>query len=413
MSNKKLLVIGFTWPEPNATAAGNRMLQLLRFFSCQGYQITFSSTASASSLSLDLEGIGIQKAQIQLNDPSFDGFIKELQPNIVLFDRFLTEEQFGWRVAEYAPNALRILDTEDLHSLRKAREKAFKANVACTTEFWLQTDLCKRELASIFRSDLSLIISSYEMKLLREMVKMDGANLLHLPFMLKPINSEVSNTWKPFEERSYFICIGNGKHAPNVDAVLWLKTEIWPLIRKQLPNANLHIYGPYLPEQMLQLDNRKEGFLVQGWASDIKSVMQNAKVNLAPLRFGAGLKGKLIDAMLNGTPSVTTYVGAEGMYDGLEFAGCLADDAQTFAETCVELFLNQTTWNAAQENGFKIINSNYNAKAFEELLLTKIEEITEKLEKHRTQNIIGQLLLHQSMASTKYMAKWIEEKNRA
>lgn len=413
MSKKKLLVIGFTWPEPNATAAGNRMLQLLRFFTNQGYQITFSSTASASSLSLDLEGMGIQKVQIQLNDSSFDDFIKELQPNIVLFDRFLTEEQFGWRVAEFTPNALRILDTEDLHSLRKAREKAFKTNVTCTTEFWLQTDLCKRELASIFRSDLSLIISSYEMKLLLEIVKMDAANLLYLPFMLKHIRSEESNIWKHFEDRTDFICIGNGKHAPNVDAVLWLKKEIWPLIRKQLPDANLYIYGPYLPEHILQMDNGKEGFLVQGWTSDINSVMQNAKVNIAPLRFGAGLKGKLVDAMLNGTPSVTTSVGAEGMHDGLEFAGCLADDTQTFVESCVEIFLNQTTWDAAQKNGLKIINSNYDPNVFEELLLIKIEEITEKIEKHRSQNIIGQLLLHQSMACTKYMAKWIEEKNKA
>ena len=117
--------------------------------------------------------------------------------------------------------------------------------------------------------------------------------------------------------------------------------------------------------------------------------------------------------MHNGTPSITTTIGAEGMHDGLEFAGCIADDAPTFADMAVELFLNRTTWDTAQNNGRKIINTNYNAQVLEELLLRKIGVITENIARHRTQNVIGQLLLHQSMASTKYMAKWIEQKNRA
>lgn len=410
---KKILIIGFTWPEPKATAAGNRMLQLLHFFLKRDYQITFSSTASESLLSQDLKEMGIQKAPITLNHSSFDDFIKVLQPDIVLFDRFLTEEQFGWRVAEFAPKALRILDTEDLHSLRKAREKAFKTNVEFTTQYWLQTDLCKRELASIFRSDVSLIISSREVELLREEVKIDEAILLHLPFMLKPLRIESTTTWKPFTERKNFVCIGNGKHEPNVDAILWLKKEIWPLIRKELPDNLLHVYGAYLPEHILQMNNPKEGFMVNGWASDVKSLMHKAKVNLAPLRFGAGLKGKLIDAMQNGTPSVTTSIGAEGMYDGLKFAGIITDDAQTFARKSVELFLDEGAWINAQKNGVEIINSNYDFVALEKRLCSKIGEITKNLERHRTQNIIGQLLLHQSMASTKYMSRWIEEKNKA
>lgn len=413
MNNKKLLVIGFTWPEPTTTAAGNRMLQLLYFFLSQEYQITFSSTASESSQSLDLEELGIEKVPIQLNDAGFDTLIKELQPEVVLFDRFLTEEQFGWRIAEHAPGAMRILDTEDLHSLRKAREKAFKSNVAFTKAYWLTTDLCKRELASIFRSDLSLIISSYEMNLLIESVQMDDAILLHLPFMLESLEKEVITSWKPFEERKDFVCIGNGKHAPNVDALLWLKKEIWPLIRKQLPEAELHVYGAYLPNQILQMHNQKEGFLIHGWVADLNSAMQSARVNLAPLRFGAGLKGKLIAAMQNGTPSVTTVIGTEGMHDGLEFSGFISDDPKVFADKAVALYSGMNTWEAAQNKGIKIINKNYVTQDVENQILAKTSAIIENLEQHRTQNVIGQMLLHQSMASTKYMSKWIEEKNKA
>ena len=93
---------------------------------------------------------------------------------------------------------------------------------------------------------------------------------------------------------------------PNIDAIRWLKNEIWPLVRKQLPTVNLRIYGAYLPESILQLHQPKEGFLVLGRADNAKEVLGEARVSLAPLRFGAGIKGKLVDSMICGTPSVTT-----------------------------------------------------------------------------------------------------------
>jgi spore coat polysaccharide biosynthesis predicted glycosyltransferase SpsG len=112
------------FPEPNSTAAGSRMLQLIDLFLTQNYQITFLSTASISENSFDLNSKNIQFQNIVLNDNSFDDLIKKLNPEIVIFDRFTTEEQFGWRVSEQVPNAVKILDTEDLHFLRNAREKA-------------------------------------------------------------------------------------------------------------------------------------------------------------------------------------------------------------------------------------------------------------------------------------------------
>src|SRR6056297_4363571 len=124
--SKKILVIGYVWPEPTTTAAGCRMLQLLDAFLTFGYDITFASTASKTQYSLDLAKLGVQEVAIQLNHSSFDEFVKELSPNVVVFDRFMVEEQFGWRLAEFAPNALRILNTEDLHALRKSREDAHK-----------------------------------------------------------------------------------------------------------------------------------------------------------------------------------------------------------------------------------------------------------------------------------------------
>ncbi|MGB5498254.1 MAG: glycosyltransferase, partial [Maribacter sp.] len=256
-----------------------------------------------------------------MNDSSFDAFIKNLNPDIVLFDRFLTEEQFGWRVAEFAPEVLRILDTEDLHSLRQVREKLFKLNSAFTPTKWLQSNITKREIASMYRCDLSIIISTYEMDLLLNEVKMDKRLLLHLPFQLDKIDNAKIAAWPNFNTRKDFICIGNGKHAPNIDAIVWLKNEIWPLIRKSMPNANLYIYGSYLPEHIKQMHNPKAGFHVEGWTESVAAVIGQSRVNLAPLRFGAGIKGKLIDAMQCGTPSITTAIGAEGMHGVLPWSG--------------------------------------------------------------------------------------------
>ena len=124
MSKNTVLIIGAIWVEPNSSAAGSRMLQLISQFLQQQWKVVFATTAIKGEKAMDLKSIGVAEAAIELNHPSFDVFIKEVNPTIVLFDRFMIEEQFGWRVAENCPNALRILDTEDFHCLRKTRHKA-------------------------------------------------------------------------------------------------------------------------------------------------------------------------------------------------------------------------------------------------------------------------------------------------
>src|SRR5690606_727216 len=163
---KQILILGSVWPEPGTTAAGHRMKQLLEAFLEFGHCICFASTASPTKHSLNLESMGIRSVPIRLNHPSFDAFLHKLDPQWVVFDRFMVEEQFGWRVAQHAPRALRILNTEDLHSLRKAREEALRQGAMFDLDRWRDHPMTLREGASILRSDCSLIISSHEMDLL-------------------------------------------------------------------------------------------------------------------------------------------------------------------------------------------------------------------------------------------------------
>lgn len=409
-NNKSLLVIALVWPEPASTAAGVRMMQLLDVFQKQGYSITIASAASKSEYSFDFTSLGFEIKDIKMNDSSFDVFVKKLNPDVVLFDRFLTEEQFGWRVAENCPDALRILDTEDLHSLRHVREECFKIGIPFTTDAWLTDDKTKREIASIYRCDLSLIISSFELDLLTDVIKIDISLLLLLPFMANEITKETN--WKTFEDRKNFMFIGGGKHVPNIDAIKCLKTIIWPLLHKRLPEANLKIYGAYLPQQVVEMNNTKEGFLVKGRVEDANDVMQASKVCLAPLRFGAGIKGKLLSAMQNGTPSVTTTIGAEGMHGILDWNGYIENDHTAFVEAAIRLYTVQQTWENAQEQGKSLINTLYAKTSLEHILVQKIEQLQNELIQHRSQNFIGALLQHQTLQSTKFMGKWIEEKNR-
>ncbi len=409
MNMKNLFIIGFVWPEPNSTAAGSRMLQLVDLFQNNGFTVTFASAASKTKKSFEFEKLNIQTFEILLNDLSFDNLVKKINPEVVLFDRFLTEEQFGWRIAENCMNAIRILDTEDLHFLRQARQVAYQNNSDVTLKH-LTSDLAKREIASIYRCDLTLIISKYEMKLLKNTFKIDKSLLLYMPFLLNKINLETLHYYPSFQNRHHFISIGNFKHEPNWNSVQYLKTVIWPIIRKKLPEAQLHVYGAYPTEKVLQLHNKKEGFIIKGWAKSAEEVFMNSRVCLAPLLFGAGLKGKLIDAMQYGTPSITTNIGAEAMHNKLPWNGFIEDNPNEFALKSVELYTNENLWKKSRKNGIKIINTCYSKEKFGKRLLNKIDDIQKNTAKHRLHNFIGAMLLHHTIQSTKYMAKWIEEK---
>lgn len=409
---KKLLIIGKVWPEPKSSAAGSRMVQLIQLFLDDGWQITFSSSASKSDYSFDLDKIGVDRQPIKMNDSSFDEFVQKLSPDVVLFDRFMIEEQFGWRVAENCPDAIRILDTIDLHCLRRARQDAWKQGADFKAKDLLNQDDAKREIASILRSDLSLVISDVEMNILKEIFRIDENLLFYLPYLLDFENEPIMKDPPGFEDRNGFVSIGNFKHEPNWNAVLWMKEEIWPLIKKQLPEAKLYLYGSYPSKKVFQLSNPDDGFLIKGRANDALSVISKSKVLLAPLRFGAGLKGKLVDAALSGTPSVTTSIGSEGIELGCKWNGVISNDTEQFASAAVQLYQNKEFWETSQQTGYELLKNRFDLKKFDSSFLEKITNIRQNLDDQRCQNFIGAMLRHHTMNSTKFMSRWIEEKNK-
>lgn len=142
-------------------------------------------------------------------------------------------------------------------------------------------------------------------------------------------------------------------------------------------------------------------------------MLSNAKILLSPLRFGAGLKGKFIEAMQVGTPSITTEIGAEGIAGSLPWPGKVLEKPEEIAEMAVDLYQNKTQWKKAQKAGSEIIATRFGKADFDDKFMNRIEFLKENLKKHREENFFGALLMHHSLQSTKYMAKWIEEKNKS
>jgi len=162
----------------------------------------------------------------------------------------------------------------------------------------------------------------------------------------------------------------------------------------------------------VEMHNPKEGFVVKGWVKDLDAALQDSRVLLAPIQFGAGIKGKLADAMRNGTPSVTTPVGAEGMNGQLPWSGAICADWQGFAQLAIELYTDQKAWLRSQNQGLEILKTQYAKSNIQSSLKQDLEDVKEHLEQHRSNNLIGRMLQQQGLAATKYMAKWIEEKNK-
>lgn len=379
------------------------MLQLIAFFQEMQYLVHFGTTASESGFTPPLKKMGVKLLSIALNDATFDRQIKKMAPDIVVYDRFMTEEQFGWRVRDNVPNAVTILDTEDLHFLRKAREVAFTEQ----SDIDLYTNTCKRELASVLRSDLSLIISKYEMRLLQNDFRIPEGKLQYLPLFAKPVDKP-----KTFSERQHFLTFGNFQHAPNLDAVHCLHKDVWPELHKKLPEAELHVYGAYAPKEITDLHAPKTGFYIEGWVGNLEACVAESKVVLAPLHFGAGLKGKVLQALALGTPVVSTNIGFEGIFPEGTYPGFADDTAQDFIQKAVALYTDVSMWESARETGISCIKEGFLETEFKTAFTSRIASLQADLSAHRKSHFLGEILHVESFRATKFMSKWIELKNK-
>jgi O-antigen biosynthesis protein len=392
------LIIGKVWPEPGSTAAGRRTQDIVLSLSAAGWKIHFASAAQPGTHALDLEALGVTTQRVEINASGFDSWIKELAPDVVIFDRFMTEEQFGWRVAAHCPDALRVLDTSDLHCLRIAREQALKTGQAQN----LSNETALREIASIYRSDLSLMISQYELELLCGQFALSEDLIDYWPFSVDPAEATLG-----FAERAHFMMIGSFLHPPNLDAARWCRECIWPIIRKALPETELHLYGSYGERFASELHAPDSGFHFKGRAEDSLQTMLQYRLNLAPLRYGAGLKGKVFDGFLTATPTVMTPIAAEGIASG---EGWAQPTPEAFAKQAIELYSDSQIWRARQVQERQLCQERFDPVTWRPRLPQLLASALEERAARRQRNFIGQMLRHHHHRSTEFMSRWIEAK---
>lgn len=186
-----------------------------------------------------------------------------------------------------------------------------------------------------------------------------------------------------------------------MDSVKLLKNEIWPRIRSQLNGKRLHVYGAYPTSKILSLNDKHSGFLVHGRIDDLDNELKKRRLLLAPLRFGAGIKGKIVDAWRCGCPVITTPIGSEGMVDKdpffQEWGGVVANDTRAFVDAAVNMYSQYEVWSKGQQRGSDLTNKLFNRENNFNLVGTSVKNALSELEQRRMSDLIGRMLWHQTI----------------
>ena len=400
----KALLIAKHWPELDATAAGRRTYDILN--ALQDFEFHSASASNFNKHSDLLVSQNIQCHQIKLNDESFDQFIAELNPDIVIYDRFMIEEQFSWRVKTFCPNAMTILDTSDLHCLRQARNTALHSGEALN----LDNELALRERATIQRTDLTIMISNAEMDILKNHFCILSNKLHYYPFVINAENLAVQ--YPVFSERNHLMMIGNFLHEPNSDAARFMANEIWPLVHKQLPEAQLHIYGAYHSDKHQQLHQPKKNVFLKGRCENALETMAQYKINLAPLRFGAGMKGKVLEGWLTNTATIGSPIAFEAMLFGQNLGFTPSINPNDIAQIIIKTYNNESTFDLITKIGRTQLINHFDENTHNSSLKTKILEHQNSLKANRKLDFYQSMFWQKQMRAEQYMSKWIESKNQ-
>lgn len=352
--DKKLLYLDWGLPKPDHDAASIYTFLLLKIFIEDGCSVTFLPCS------------------LQYEENYFENLVKEgvdvkcypevtsvdswLDDNIDKFDIcVLTRGPVVWpyldKIRRLAPELTLIFNTIDLHYLREIRQADIENN-SKLKESALVTK--EQEFDLISKCDITFLISSHEAYTVREVLP--NAKIIVLPLIYDEIPGANAN--KTFASRKNIIFIGSFPHMPNIDAILYYVKEIHPIVKKLIPDIKLKIIGGNPPTAIKNLanDNTIE---VLGFVKSLKPIYDESKLTIAPLRFGAGIKGKIANSMCYGVPSVATKIAAEGMNLSNNHNILIADKPEDFASAIHKLYSDENMWINISNNGYKYALENY------------------------------------------------------
>jgi GT2 family glycosyltransferase/glycosyltransferase involved in cell wall biosynthesis len=352
----RLLIIDAVTPTPEHDAGSLVMMEMIKSFRDSGWRTSFvpeDNFAHLPVITSRLQRHGIEA----LYWPHFQSVDEILEKrgeeyDVVLISRVGPASKHFETVRRRAPKAKIIFNTVDLHYLREQREAALSQD----------PDAVKRaektrtsELSIVASSDLTIVHSTVERDILgREAA---GANVTVFPWI-----SDVRRSAAPLSDRESILFVGGFRHAPNVDGLRWFLQNVWPRVRAQAPGAMLKVIGADAPPEFDSY-NGVDGVTMMGWVQNLDAQLDRARLSVAPLRYGAGVKGKVVSALSTGVPVVCTTIASEGMglCSGREVV--VANDPDEFAYAVVRLLNDDEAWAFLSENGLRFVDENYSRNA--------------------------------------------------
>ncbi len=349
-NGKHILIIDRYVPEFDVDAGSLRMFHTMKLLKEIGHTVTFIGDDLGSPK--PYTGV-VQQCGVEVISAPFIQSVEEyLATNGTVFDIVLLSRSHIARehiaaVERYCHKAKIVFNMEDLEYLREMRRAAIENDDTLVEQ---AQQLKKAELAVAQKCDIVFVISAVEKEyLLKERP--------HLNVEVVPSIHEPRPTQRPFSERQGIMFLGGFDHLPNVDAVQYFVKTILPLVRNVIPDSMFFIIGSHPTKAIQKFDSREN--IVTGWVEDLTPYFDQCRVLVAPLRYGAGVKGKILESMAHGLPIVTTSIGAEGIALEDGHNAMIADAPEEFAAKIVTLYTDEQVWSTCSRNGLQSINDRH------------------------------------------------------
>ena len=370
---KRILVIDDIPPFPDRAAGALRHYHTLKQMVNLGYQVTYvhlmgkefnDKSGKKYFDEFKMQGVEFFWFNYELwwnfrNSKEVDSVLEDLIDSLDLkYRKFDLIYIAFWHIADYfidlikkeVPETPILIDTMDVHYLREIR----KAEISGNKKELQEANITKqRELNVYSKADCITTVTENDRDVLKK--ELPDKSIVVLTDVHDPYNSKVT-----FEERKDFLFIGNFNHNPNEDAVFYFVEKIFPHIKKKLKDCKFYVVGNKPTKKIKELDSKD--IVVTGWVPEVKPYLEQCRVSVVPLRFGAGNKGKVGETLSHGLPMVSTTIGAEGMGIVNEEHSFVSDDPLQFAEYCVKLYSDKNTWEGFSQKGKALVASQYSSE---------------------------------------------------
>lgn len=342
-SRKHVLVVDATTPQPDQDSGSLRLSNILQLLLQDNCAVSFfaDNRAYVERYSRQLQQMGVEVLwHPWLSDPVAWFAENGKRLSVVFVSRHYIASHYVDLVRRHAPQAKLVFDTVDLHYLREQRAAALANDEALARTAAVTREA---ELALVRECDLTLVVSPVEKELLER--ELPGARVA----ILSNVHA-VPGRRRGYAEREGLMFVGGYQHPPNVDAATWFAREILPLVRRELPDVQFHLIGSKAPAEVRAL-GELPGVVFHGYVEDIEPFLDGCRVAVAPLRYGAGVKGKVNMSMSYGQPVVATPVAVEGMFAQAGRDVLVATDATEFAAQTIAAYRDEALWNTLSDHG--------------------------------------------------------------